>query len=196
MSELSDSQRGDGHRRGIEPRIQGQPQMPHMPWMGGLRSWPPPFLVDPGELAAFKSLAFKSSSRYCLGKYNIFPWNTHGLHSRRADLGPNIWLEGKEFIIHKNWCVSLSEEKSMQEGCSSKLNRVWEYTPEGKSSAQTSTGPTLRPVLYTRVEKEFSGFKPRCRKDKFVTRDTDNTVGQFLDHQGAPTLGAWSCLFL
>ena len=50
-------------------------------------------------------------------------------------------------------------------------------------------------VLCTWVEKEFSGFKPRCRKDKSLeARDTVYTVGQLPDNQGEPTLGTRSGL--
>ena len=39
-----------------------------------------------------------------------------------------------------------------------------------------------------RVQKEFFGFKPRCRKDKFIeARDTVNTVGPLPDNQEEPT---------
>ena len=51
--------------------------------------------------------------------------------------------------------------------------------------------------LCKRVEKEFSGFKARLRKDKFIeVRDTVNTVGRLPDNQGVSTLGVRSCLFL
>ena len=39
-----------------------------------------------------------------------------------------------------------------------------------------------------RVQKEFFGFKPRCRKDKFIeARDTVDTAEQLPANQGEPT---------